>query len=425
MKMGKGKTRTALELIKLRFEVGKIDNVLWLCPCSVKENLKRDIKKHVESGTEIIQIYGIESLSQSDRLYLKLLDIATNTKTYLVVDESNLVKNHFAKRTERIYQLSLSCPYRLILNGTPVSKNEADLFAQWYILDKRILGYNSFWSFAANHLEYDEYGKPRRCLNVDYLTRKIAPYSYIGDDKDDEILPPKRYHTYYYDLSYEQQIYYYDAKELLLSNVNDFDSTTIYKLFTGLQQITSGNRLTQINPLKSVPIFQDPLNNPRIQTLLDVIPGENEKVIIWCKFKQEINDITEVLRHQYGNKSVALFYGDIKLRDRQRELDKFEQEAIFLLANKVCGGYGLNLQFCRNMIYYSNDFNWATRAQSEDRVHRIGQLHDVDIADICAKSKIDERILSNLYKKENLSDSFKRELKNNREGLSNWLDGKD
>ena len=98
--------------------------------------------------------------------------------------------------------------------------------------------------------------------------------------------------------------------------------------------------------------------------------------------------------------------------------------AKFLIANKSCGGYGLNLQFCHNMIYYNNDFNWATRAQSEDRIHRIGQEHTVYITDICADCKIDERILDNLMNKENLADSFKAELKNKRD-ISAWIDGKE
>jgi len=425
MEMGTGKTRTALELIALRLAAGKVNHVLWLCPCSVKSTILAELRKHVESDLSIFTVEGIESLSQSDKLYLKLLDLVANKKVFLIVDESNLVKNHFAKRTKRIAELAKSCEYRLILNGTPVSKNEADLFAQWYILDKRILGYNSFWSFSANHLEYDDYGKVRRVLNVDYLTKKIAPYSYIINKNECMKLPDKRYRTRYFYLTERQEYEYYNAKELLLANVDEFDSTTIYKLFTGLQQVVSGNVIISINPLKSRPMFNDPLDNPRIKTLLDEIDGVNEKIIIWCKYKHEINDICKVLRDKYGESSVAQFYGDVNLKNRNIEIEKFKNEAQYLVANKVCGGYGLNLQFCSYMIYYSNDFNWATRAQSEDRVHRLGQNKEIRIVDICAKSKIDERIIKNLYCKENLCDSFKRELKINRHNLSAWLDGKD
>lgn len=424
MDMGTGKTRTALELIALRLDASKINHILWLCPCSVKPTIKAELQKHVDGDLSMFTIEGIESLSQSDRLYLKLLDLVARNKVFLIVDESNLVKNHFAKRTKRISALAKSCSYRLILNGTPVSKNEADLFAQWFILDERILGYHSFWSFEANHLEYDDYGKVRRVLNVDYLTEKISPYSY-GVNKDECItLPPKRYRTRYFYLTEAQHWAYCDAMDRLLANVDEFDSTTIYKLFTGLQQVVSGNAITKINPLKNVPMFINPLDNPRIDALLDEVEDVDEKIIIWCKYKSEIIDISKVLRDKYGSASVAQFYGDVSLKNRDIEMGKFRNEAQFLIANKTCGGYGLNLQFCHRMIYYSNDFNWATRAQSEDRVHRIGQDREVKIVDICADSKIDERILENLDRKGNLCDWFKDELKKNRDNIAKWLDGK-
>lgn len=424
MEQGTGKTRTALELIHYRLTQGKINKVLWLCPCNIKEDIKRGVDEHSEGLEGILNIHGIESVSQSDKMYLKLLDYVSTGDVYLIVDESNLVKNHFAKRTERIYQLSLSCKYKLILNGTPISKNEADLFAQWFILDKRILGYGSFWSFSANHLEYDEYGKPVRCLNVDYLSRKIAPYSYSIKKDECLSLPSKKYYTSYFNLTDEQKWHYNEIKDILLMNINEFDSTTIYRLFTALQQITSGRMVIYTHPLRSAPMFKDPLDNPRIKALLNNIDDEDEKTIIWVKFKHEAEDISQVLSKIYGKESIALFYGDIKQKERQSELLRFKNKAKFLIANKVCGGYGLNLQYCCNNIYYNNDFNWATRAQSEDRTHRIGQVNPVSICDICASNKVDERIMSNLWRKENLADSFKKELKKNN-SLSAWIDGKD
>jgi len=422
MDMGTGKTRVALELIKDKMEKGKINNVLWLCPCNIKSDLLSNIKTHTDD-IDIIQIYGIESLSQSDKLYLELLDMVAHTKTYIIVDESNLVKNFFAKRTRRISELAKHCEYRSILNGTPISRNEADLYSQWYILDPRIFGYRTFWSFEANHLEYDDYGKVRRVLNVDYLTEKMAPYAYIITKEEAITLPPKKYNTEYFRLTSRQEFEYAWVKDQLLRDINEFDSTTIYKLFTGLQRVTSGNKVTETNPLTSEPMFKDPYNNPRIQSLLrNIVP--NEKTIIWCKFEEEIKDVREAIRREYGGESAALLYGALNQKNRNRELERFKSEAKFLIANKSCGGYGLNLQFCHNMIYYNNDFNWATRAQSEDRVHRLGQDQIVHITDICADSKVDERILDNLSKKGNLSDSFKQELKLNRASIGDWIDGK-
>lgn len=108
MEMGTGKTRTALEIIVRRCEKGKLDRVVWLCPCSVQSNLKADLDKHSDGWRDIIHVAGIESLSSSVRLYTELLSEMTS-KTMLIVDESNLVKNRLAIRSRRIVALAEHC----------------------------------------------------------------------------------------------------------------------------------------------------------------------------------------------------------------------------------------------------------------------------------------------------------------------------
>lgn len=427
MEMGTGKTRTALELIVKRIIENKVNHVLWLCPCSVKENLKRDILKHLGYFDNRITICGIETLSSSIKTNVQLLKLVEEKNVYLVVDESNLVKNHLAKRTKNIIRLSEKCKYKLILNGTPISRNEKDLYSQWYILDYRILGYKSFWSFAANHLEFDERipGKVRSTLNTDYLVSKIAPYTYQVKKSECLDLPDKTYETQYYDLDMDQLIHYKDIMDELLFEVDEMEPHTIYRLFTGLQNIISGFKVTNNKKLEKKPFFKNPRDNPRIELLLDLISKTDEKIIIFCKYTQEIKDIVKILNENYGKDSALPFYGEIKQKQRQENIEKFSDKSRFLVANKVCAGYGLNLQFCSYVIYYSNDWDYATRGQSEDRVHRIGQTKNVHYIDICADDTLDERILRCLWRKENLIESFKNYIEDmkDKDEMRKWIKG--
>ena len=294
MEMGTGKTRTALELIKQRLDKGKVNHILWLCPCSVKESLKRDILKHCKGDLSMFTICGIETLSSSIRANAILLRLVKERDVYLVVDESNLVKNHMAQRTKNVIRLSKYCKYKLILNGTPISRNEKDLFSQWYILDWRILGYQSFWSFAANHLEYDERipGKINRCLNTDYLVKKIAPYTYQVKKEECLDLPEKTYKTQYYNLTDSQHWHYKKVADDLLFELDELEPETIYRLFSGLQSVISGFRITRLEqPMEREPFFKNPMDNPRMQTLFNLLASTDEKVIIFCKYTQEIIDI--------------------------------------------------------------------------------------------------------------------------------------
>lgn len=437
MEQGTGKTRTALELIKRRSDRNKINHILWLCPCTAKTNILRDIEKHAILDKNMLTICGIETLSSSMSEYVRMLNLVQSTKCFLVVDESLLVKNPYAIRTRRITDISKECEYKLILNGTPISKTEADLYSQWKILDPRILGYQSYWSFAANHLEYDDKFKNmvRRVLNKDYLTDKIAPYSFEVKKRDCLNLPGKREYTQYFSLTEEQEWEYDWAKmEFLSPNVlnSQFDeSVAVYRALNALQQITSGRHITSkpYQHMRHVAMFDDPRDNPRIKMLLYTIDlCDEDQVIIWCRFDHEIQDIETVLKADYGAENVYKLCGSLSAKKRQESLDRFAQGARFLIANKSCASYSLNLQYCHIAIYYNNDWDWATRQQSEDRIHRIGQDNQVEIIDICANKKIDERILICLGRKERMTDEFKRLLKQKNLSYTNlmgWIDGKD
>lgn len=426
---GTGKTRTTLSLVKKRLDAGKVDSVLWLCPCSVKKNLREDITYHCGEMPEGFVIRGIESLSSSDRLYLQLLKLVETHKVFLVVDETTLTKNPKAIRTERITVLSEKCPYKLILNGTPISRNEADLFAQFYILDWRILGYKSYYSFAANHLEYKRIRLPNgveyedknrieRVLNVDYLTEKIAPYTYQVKKSECLELPDKDYFGRGFSMSQEQSECYDDVEELYLESVDEVKSETIYKLFTACQHVSSGRRVLSRpeERMRTTPIFANPMDNPRIKELMELLMEiGNEKVIIFCKYQHEVNDILSLL----PGKAVE-FTGHMNQRKRQENRELFRAGAQYLVANKTCGAFGLNLQFCHNVVFYNNDFNLATRLQAEDRVHRLGQTEPVRIYDVVCYGTIDQFILDCIRRKENLADSFKRLIEEEQKGGRDW-----
>ena len=174
MEPGTGKTLTAIRLI----ESSETDWVLFMVPFQTKKNLQAELDKW---GFEMpYRIEGVESLSNSDRLYLELMAEVKKHKTFIVVDESLKIKNRAAKRTQRIMKLGSLSYYRLILNGTPISKNLMDLWCQMEFLSPKIL--NMGWAeFRDTFLEYKYYPDSRKTIvtkqcNIDYLYSLIEPY---------------------------------------------------------------------------------------------------------------------------------------------------------------------------------------------------------------------------------------------------------
>mgnify|MGYP001561632318 CR=1 FL=1 len=427
MEMGTGKSRTAIELVDRREE--RVDHVVWFCPVSLKETIRQEILKHTDCTDVDIHVFGdktnektlpkclwyivgIESMSASNRVVLTVNKLITE-RSMVIVDESSYIKGHKAMRTQRITHISQKARYRLILTGTPISQGVVDLFAQMRFLSPKILGYNSFYSFARNHLEYSEKypGMIVRSHNVEYLAVKIQPYVYQVTKDECLDLPDKLYETRYFSMTGEQRETYERAKEeiLLETPEEDFDSITIFRLFTALQSIVCGfwNRKPKGGKVEHIE-----LNHRRVDVLLDTVTSipTGEKVIIWAKYQHDIREIGEALREQFGDDSISLFHGGLNEKQRSQQVERFRKEARFFLATQSCGGHGLTLNEAHYVIYYNNAFKYSERLQSEDRCHRIGQNHKVVYIDIQCSGSIDDRIANALATKGSVVEAFKREV---------------
>jgi len=275
-----------------------------------------------------------------------------------------------------------------------------------YFLHPKILGYNSFYSFAANHLEYSSKykGLVIRAMRTDYLAAKMQPYIYqVTKEEAGLNLPEKLFDTRYFQMTGEQWNAYDQAKwDILLSLPDDYeiDSYVIFQLFSALQQIVSGFYGDQEFSCR------------RLDTLQDVIESlpAGEKVIVWCKYRYSLRAITEMLSSSYGLDSVSQFHGGLNEIERNREVDRFRLEARFFVSTAACGGHGLTLTESAYSIFYENEFKYANRLQAEDRIHRIGQQRRPSYIDIVCSNSIDTRIMDSHAKKGDAVHDFRQQV---------------
>lgn len=413
MEMGTGKTRTAIEFVAARQD--KISNVVWFCPVSLKRTIAYEIKKHTgetaylfddkTSSTTLPKarwyVVGLESIGSSDRVYLTA-NALIDKNSFVIVDESSYIKGHKAKRTKRLTLIAERAKYRMILTGTPISQGVLDLYAQMSFLSPKILGYHSFYMFAANHLEYSDKfkGMVVKAHNTGWLASKIQPYIYQVTKAECLTLPKKIYESRYFEMTNEQRDRYEDIKLDLILGIEDLDAIAIFKAFTYLQQITSGFCKDKC------------FEHNRLNTLLSVIDDipSDKKIIIWCKYVYSVQIITNELTLDYGLESVCQYYGNLTEQQRDDELTKFRTSARFLIATQATGSHGLTLNEAHHVIFYENSFKYANRLQAEDRNHRIGQIQPVTYIDIICEPSIDERIKDAITAKANLVDQFKRQF---------------
>ena len=131
--------------------------------------------------------------------------------------------------------------------------------------------------------------------------------------------------------------------------------------------------------------------------LLDIVQRQkNAKFLIFVEWRTTQDYLARLLTK--SGYSVTLFHGDLNLAERNESREKFRDE-IQIMISTSAGGYGMNFQFCSNVVNYDLPWNPMKIEQRVGRVHRIGQKNDVNIYNVAYEKTIDAYILTLLYTK--------------------------
>ena len=368
MRPGTGKTRVSLALVNS----SDCDYCLFIVPFSTKGNLANEINKWgINCQYDIV---GVESLSNSDRIYLETLDkLNHSSKAFIVVDESLKIKNTTARRTKRVLKFANYATYRLVLNGTPVSKNLLDLWPQMEFLSPKILKMNQdqFKDTFCHYIQYRKYkpdgklGKWKEFIknyeNLEYLYSLIKPYVF---DSDLQLNSNKQYVNIDYSIVADREEYM-GLRGNLIASLEYGDADSFIKATQAMQHVYCA----EPNKLRI------------IDKLID------EKTIIFTKF----------------------------IRSQDAVLDKFPQANVLTYGK---GSFGLNLQQYNKIIFFDKTFDYAQRDQAEHRIYRMGQQEDVTYYDLTGDVNLEYTIDQNIEYKQSLITEFKKLL--NKGDEVNW-----
>jgi hypothetical protein len=452
MEQGTGKTWTVLADAERMYSAGLIDALVVIAPKGVHTNwVRREIPTHL-SVPHIARAYrsgmGKKERAKLDELMrpreegevppLRILSInidAINvkegfefvwrflraTKAMIALDESSRIKNPDAARTKRVLRLRPLAVAVRIMSGTPVTNAPMDIFSQFEFMEEGLLGTTSYRAFTAQYAELMDKNHPmmaemirrnpkaahaqvvaknpdgtKKWRNLDRLQKLIEPHAFRVLKRDCLDLPDKIYKQQYFELGAAQRTAYTLMKNHLRIQLEDGTIDTVSALagLVKLQQITSGY---VVRPDEQGTHFVSE-DNPRLDALLEVIEDIPGKVIVWARFKPELEMIAAALRKVGRN--VVEYHGAVSTANRELAVDSFQNgDADVFLGQPQAGGIGLTLTAAEHVVYYSNDFNLETRLQSEDRAHRIGTKRNVVYIDITATDTIDEPIARSLQRK--------------------------
>lgn len=409
---GLGKTMESLNIACAKIEREHLKrNVLIVCGVnSVKYNWEEEIGKHTNEKGIIIEgttkkklklidewlsddstlfgIINIESL-RNEEICQKLKE----TISIIIVDEIHKAKNGNSQQGKALRELSADV--KIGLSGTPMTNKPEDLWniLAWLDIDKR-----NYWQFRKEY-----------CIMGGMKNKQIVDYKNLDDlsmflkevmlrrKKEDVIdLPPKTYKTEYVELTTDQKKYYKDAKNgvlQILDQVLEANNPLTYLL--RMRQVTSG---MGVEP-------KDDAKFKRVKEIIDesIVPN-GDKVILFTQYEQVANIYKEALAEY----NPAYIVGKVSVEDRQKEVNRFQNDDSCKVAIGTIGamGTGLTMTAASYVIFIDKDWAQTNNEQAEDRAHRIGTQKNVTIISMVAKDTVDEHIEDVLKEKSMMFDNI-------------------
>jgi SNF2 family DNA or RNA helicase len=255
--------------------------------------------------------------------------------------------------------------------------------------------------YIANHPEIIQPYK-----NMDELRDRLRTVGMFVRKEDVLDLPPKVYSRRILPLTSEQ-------KKMIRSLTDDFIAEFGEQFITVNNALSLTTRLHQISGgLFPLPKGGTEENNyvylehtpNKLNALIEDVAEHERPLIVTTRFRGEARLIAERLSESYGvENAIRLLMSEDP--DREDVITAFKKKEIdILITTEQVISIGYNLQSAHTMLLYSTGLNFETRAQLEDRFHRVGQTESCLYVDYAHENSYDLVALQNQKNKKDLLD---------------------
>jgi non-specific serine/threonine protein kinase len=382
--MGLGKTLIAINCIKAI----KAYKTMIVCPSYLKyswgdeikkwspgltytiidgtpEQREQQFKEHQEQK-RIILIINYEQIRVKTKKNGKVIEINVHeyiqkTKFDLVIwDEAHRLKSRDSQISKGAY--AINAQNRLMLTGTPITKNPGEIYSPLKILDRQ--RFTSYWTFVKYYchvyegfrdvLVIGDIIRPKEFKDLlsRYMIRKLK------EDVAKE-LPEKIYIDIPVHMNIKQTKYYNDALEDYLNPSGDIIESDVEK-FIRICQIVQ-------NPVILGGYDVSCVKDATINLCDDI--GE-QRIMVACTYIEMSKNLQKSLETKYPGRNVYLINSQV--RNRHEIVEKFKEDDTAILVTTIkCLAEGANLDCCDYIIYADIEWNCGVNLQFEDRIHRM------------------------------------------------------
>lgn len=463
--MGTGKTRWGVDMLRFqtsligivvgkRITLGQWEEALQSgfpeCDCWVlSDTLKSRAAKMEEYSKPMAEDPFWEP--QKPTIFVTNWDVVWELRHHLqalkpdlmIADESIKIANRTNKMAKGIKFAAKHCRKRVLMNGTLFGKDPGDAWSQYQYADSHIFG-DSYWDFMNEYFLLGGYsGNDFQAFRPDKMVEFVRRL-YSCAFRVSIACTAEVTHRVVRLPATEAQRKHYDAvAEFLYSEVKMDDGrkgklnvNSALAKCTRLQQLCAG-----IFPMNEIDVAEpedeqtyayaessradypppDPdhlsdyqyIDSAKTEWLMeyleDLISTTDARVMVWTKFRPELQRIVEDLAaaswidaDQYG-----VIQGGVKdtVRDNLRAQVNDRRSPMRLLVCQIqAAAFGFDLPEIDKLIYHSSTFSYSERKQSERRGLRAGRTRPYEIIDLVLQNTVDCHISRAIQRRQSLGE---------------------
>lgn len=353
----------------------------------------------------------------SDTAKEVILKMLKTWRCLFVVDQSASIKNPEAKRTAfLVNKASKLAPFRRVLDGAPVAEGADELYSQFAFLDPKIIGHDTWTGFKAEFCEIGFFKNIEGYKNLPILREKIDGFCFrvLADDCLD--LPDRVYKVWPFDLTAKEQRIFDDLRVKNLAFFDDDVTIEDEADFLDIEEDVAEHiqehramiknlRLQQIAsgwwPGDDYREIEGDGNASRLEALSVLLQQNSGKALIFGRFRRDLEAIQKLL----GKEKCVSYHGGINEEDRADAKRRFMQDdkTLYFVGQPMTAGIGHTLTAAKHIIFYNNHPSLRLREECEKRAHRQGLKHTLMVWDLVARGSHDNKVLSALRAKKELS----------------------
>lgn len=390
-----------------------INYVVYLGPEAARANI-REHELFVDGNTKKTKFNVLVTS------YDYILADAENLKgikwQVLAVDEAHRLKNRESQLYHKLNSFGVPC--RVLITGTPIQNNLAELSALLdflnpgkVLIDEEL----ELLSTAADNKETadEEQSEAKRKKTQEKLRElhtSIAPFILRRTKETVESdLPPKTEKIIRVELSDVQLEYYkniltrnYAAlrdasnghKQSLLNIMMELKKVSNHPyMFAGAEERVLAGSSRREDQIKGLITSSGKMM--LLDQLLAKLRKDGHRVLIFSQMVKMLDILGDYLRvrgYQFQRLDGTIPAGPRRMAINHFNADDSD-DFCFLLSTRA-GGLGINLMTADTVIIYDSDWNPQADLQAMARAHRIGQKRPVNVYRLVAKQTIEEEVVN-------------------------------